>query len=295
MFRSVVRRAPYQWHNWNRPIVNNQALLGAIHFNPTDCKERRYASTTSNFDGAAINIRSIADIDLKKYPLEKYMHDTSVKTVQNLGVTAATCAGTVIVAPLLAPMVTPAILIGGWFGSFGLGIYSCFKVADGQPQISEKIGVNKNEIEIVDNYDRKKWANILFATQGVIIAPLVAMTLDVVPMALVGTGAIMAGTITTALYLPKGNLIPLYPAMYCSLWGLIGMGFLSLWFPVLHMPEAYLGIGLFSLLNMVDTQMMIEAHEHKRIDPLAHSINLGLNTINIFVRLLEILSKLKKN
>ena len=238
--------------------------------------------SSSSLNGLA-PIKPLYHVDLDKYSLKQYMSDTQTQLAKNLLVTTTTCAGAIGLSTMGLP---PSILMGGWIGSALLGFGSCFEINKYSPLVRDN--------KITDDPKRKMWSNILFGTQGVIIAPLVFMSMDVVPEALVITSSLTLGTITSSFYLPKDIMLQYGSALYTCLWGLIGMGIMGIWLPALHSIEPYIGIGLFSLYNMYDTHVLIKSYEKKEIDPMLHAVNYGLNFINMFIRVLEILAKSKK-
>lgn len=222
-------------------------------------------------------------MDRARYTEQMYMQDVATKTAVSLGVTAGACAssiGAFMLVPALAPAVVPALV-----GSFLTGLVSCFKVDNYNPRMSD------DGRQIVDDPEREKWATVLFASQGVIVAPIVYMCMDSVPEALLCTGALMATTITAARHMPQGSMLPYGTFLYGGVWCLVAVGVASVFFPSLHTINLYGGLGLFMVVNAYDTHTALESYRNQTPDALGHSINFGLNAINMFVRLLQIFRK----
>jgi FtsH-binding integral membrane protein len=176
----------------------------------------------------------------------------------------------------------PGLLSGIWFGA-NLGcIYHAYSI--GQRGKSEK--------------ERESHAYWMHALMGVAITPAIVMYRSVVPQAVVTTVALVAGSITTALFLPKGSLLSWGSALYSGLWGLVGVGAVSVLFPVLGWTHAagasqavqlFGGVALFSVYNAFDTHAVIQDYQSGLSDAIGHATNYSLNAINIFVKLLDIL------
>ena len=176
----------------------------------------------------------------------------------------------------------PGLLSGMWFGA-NLGcVYHAWNV--GQAGKSED--------------ERENHAYWMHALMGVAISPAIVMYRSVVPQALVATTALVAGSITTALFLPKGRLLSWGSALYTSLWGLVGVGTISVLFPILgwniaseaaQAVQLFGGVALFTVYNAFDTHAVIRDYQSGLSDAIGHATNYSLNAINIFVKLLDIL------
>ena len=163
-----------------------------------------------------------------------------------------------------------------------------FPYSNIQPEI---IKDDKGYILYKNPPNRKSWSNVLFATQGIIISPALLIFSAHIPLALVVTGVITAGSITGSLFQPKGALLKMGPVLHTGLWGLLGISIAGIFIPEMHSIDLYGGVGLFTVYNMYDTHELIEEYEHGQVDHLSHSIDYSLNIINIFIRMLEILAR----
>lgn len=226
----------------------------------------------------------------KENGLNSYMKLVGLSTGKNLGITTVTGALALGIVSHYPELVFSAGGFFTWCTAAVTGIYSCYKVATINPTYKT---INNNPIA-VNSSERLAWSNLLFTCQGIVIAPSLIMFTPYIPTAAIVTTAITAGSISTALYAPKGSMLAWGPALYTSLWGLIGCGVVGIFIPAFHTINLYVGVGIFTLYNMYDTQKLIHDYHNGKVDHLCHSVDYSLNFINIFIRLLEILAKKDK-
>lgn len=232
-------------------------------------------------------------VDQAEYTETNYIADINRATSKNLIITSATCiatlgaiSGTLVVAPQhFVPVVASVFL-----GSLGLGLVASFKVRKPPPIII----YNNQKIEIKNDPSRLRWSQILFATYGVLASPGVFVCADVFPQALLATGALVLGSSTAALFFRDHSLVRYSGAISTGLWGLLVVGIVGVWYPLFHTIDLYGGLAFFCLIQAFDTHVALESYKQNKIDPLGHSIDFGLNMINIFSRLLEIFQKIKR-
>eukprot|EP00040_Diaphanoeca_grandis_P004984 m.30884 g.30884 ORF g.30884 m.30884 type:complete len:361 (-) comp16355_c1_seq1:145-1227(-) len=139
------------------------------------------------------------------------------------------------------------------------------------------------------------------ATSGLSLTPLIgfAMVADpmIVPLALGGTMVIMAGTSAGALLAPRASMIRFAPvlgggAMLLLGAGLFGMGQAALTgaaSPILGSFMLWGGFALAIGFTAYDTQNMIEEYRAGNKDVLRHSVDVFINFLMIFKRLLFVL------
>ncbi|EGC31201.1 hypothetical protein DICPUDRAFT_92831 [Dictyostelium purpureum] len=140
----------------------------------------------------------------------------------------------------------------------------------------------------------------LCLSNGLIMSPALAITPSVaIAKALLMGGIVTAGSSYFALRMKPDAMQPYQPVLYGSLFGLIGLGLLSIGSHLIFGPnfftqtvssiDLYGGLALFTALNALDTQTAIkEFKETGKPDFLRVSMTLVMNAINIFVRLLRI-------
>ncbi|ELR23693.1 Bax inhibitor 1, putative [Acanthamoeba castellanii str. Neff] len=136
--------------------------------------------------------------------------------------------------------------------------------------------------------------------QGCSIGPLLAYTLELDPLilvnAFVGTFAIFGCFSASALFAQRRSMLYLgaFLSSGLSLLFWVSIANIFLGTALLSNVTLYLGLLVFCGFVMFDTQLVIEKFHMGNQDYLAHSLELFLDFINIFVRLVVILSKDKK-
>eukprot|EP01061_Rhynchopus_euleeides_P042039 TRINITY_DN73451_c0_g1_i1.p1 TRINITY_DN73451_c0_g1~~TRINITY_DN73451_c0_g1_i1.p1 ORF type:complete len:225 (+),score=112.64 TRINITY_DN73451_c0_g1_i1:71-745(+) len=106
------------------------------------------------------------------------------------------------------------------------------------------------------------------------------------------TGGIFFSFTLAAMYSKRGTYLYLGGILGSAIWGLLVLGIVNIFFPMkfLFLISLYGGLVVFSLYVAYDTAVMIErAHEGVR-DPLIDAINLFIDAMAIFRRVLIILS-----
>ena len=224
--------------------------------------------------------------------LQEYVQNVYRKTSKYLGVAALTGAGTIGAGAALVAVGTSASTLGPLaltvFGTgFVTSLYSAFKI--GEPEYGKDKFTGKKTM--LNREEREKYANLMHVGMGAVIAPSLLVFHQAIPYALAGTGVLVAGPIMASMYLPKGQLLKYGPAVYSSLLGLVGISIGGIFFPILHDISVYGGLGLFTLYSAYDTHKMISDYEKDNKDDIEHATNYSLNSLNIFIRLLEIFGK----
>ena len=129
---------------------------------------------------------------------------------------------------------------------------------------------------------------------GASCGPLVGMSLAMdpllLPMALGASGGIFAGATAFSLFAPEGRMLSLGGPLFGGLMVLVGAGLIGMFYPhpVLHSISLYGGLALFSVYVAYDTQMILDDYKNGETDAVQHSLQLFLNFVNIFKRVLFI-------
>lgn len=139
---------------------------------------------------------------------------------------------------------------------------------------------------------------------GLLCIPLFVMLPNAVLPAFIASASVFGGSTWYAMKSKPGELDSWTPVLYGGLSGMVGVSLLGLgsqlffghnWFgDMTHMISLYGGIPLFTGLIAVDTQKAIEKYQQGEPDHLGCSTELYLDFINLFVRFVEIISKLQK-
>jgi FtsH-binding integral membrane protein len=228
--------------------------------------------------------------DIDGSGIKSYCSEVYTNVAKFLGVTTVSGAvGYGLVNSLVPHLESTGltILVGSWLFCFGGSFYQVYQLTKD----------DKTE------EDRLSHAYKMHMFMGLVITPSLLMFHEFIPHALVGTAALTAGPIMMALKTPSKTLLPYGSALYTCLGGLVGVGLTSVIAPLLgftslgmfaHNIDLYGGVLLFTLYNAFDTHKMLDDYEKGNRDVLCHATNYSLSAINIFIRLLEIMSKLQK-
>lgn len=131
--------------------------------------------------------------------------------------------------------------------------------------------------------------------EGMAIAPLVLMSSmkGVLLTSLVLTGAIFGGFSAAAYLAPRASMVAWQGPLFGGLIGLMGLSLFSIFYPtaIAHSLILYGGLALFSVMIASDTQAMIERARCGAGDHVQDAMQMFLNLINIFVRIMQIMGK----
>jgi len=137
--------------------------------------------------------------------------------------------------------------------------------------------------------------------QGCSIGPLINYALDtdynLVSTAFFGTVAVFACFSGSAYFAERRSLLFLGGILGSGLSLMFFLSFINIfvWSTGLYTVQLYLGLLLFCGFVMFDTQMIIEKASLGDRDYIAHSLELFVDFVAIFVRLLVILLRNKKS
>lgn len=107
------------------------------------------------------------------------------------------------------------------------------------------------------------------------------------------TGCIIGGMSTTAMVAPNDTFLRMGPYLGVGLGVVIAASLGGMFFPgstLLMNISLYGGLGLFGLYTAHDAQRVLhDAQVAPRFDPISEQMGLYMDTINIFVRVVQIL------
>lgn len=123
---------------------------------------------------------------------------------------------------------------------------------------------------------------------GPIVGASLAMDPLLLPMALGASGGIFAGATVFSLMAPEGKMLSLGGPLFGGLLVLVGCGVLGMFYPhpVLHSISLYGGLALFTVYVAYDTQVILDDYKNGMEDAVQHSLQLFLDFVNIFRRVL---------
>lgn len=131
------------------------------------------------------------------------------------------------------------------------------------------------------------------ALEGMAIAPLVGMSMakGVLGTSIVLTGCIFVGFSAAAYLSPRASMLKFQGPMIGMLIGMVAISLLNLIYPTAfaHSLILYGGLALFSMFMAVDTQAMIERARCGGSDHVQDALQMFLNVINVFVRIMQIM------
>jgi FtsH-binding integral membrane protein len=269
---------------------------------PVSYLQQRNSSSNPNdfIDNLNISIKPVSEEVYKKYTIDRYTKDVFNMTSMNILKIGGVTAAAVTITPFLSSFVNEIALVGGSLvGGTGIAIYSLYKISKETP-LFEPVNAGRQNSEYHVKYSSNAWLylNTFLFAEALVISPVVYMCYEMVPSALAITGGLMVAPVVTAYMLPKNSMLPLGSALVTGLCGLLCVSVAGMFIPsvgeLVYTYEPWVGIGLFSLFNAYDTQVMLNSYEERKLDPMAHSINYTLNFLNIFIRVLEILAKSKQ-
>jgi len=266
----------------------------------------RYGASVGSNDEKK-SIPSFRDGDIRtvdtfvKYPgLNKFM----TKVHLTSGLTFTSMIGS---SYLLAGIEPITALCVGLIG--GLGSVVAFSSTNPTFKTIEHVSEDNKRgtmITVSENSPmRKLLYGTTFASMSMMLSPMITMVdPSIVATAAAATGSIMLGSGAYAYMAKPDSLLKYQGVAYGALLGLVGVGLTSVaigmlsggsdLFYLLRSIDTYAGLAVFTGLNAVDTHTAIKLFKEKQPDHLACSMNSALNAANIFVRMMEILSKFRR-
>jgi len=133
---------------------------------------------------------------------------------------------------------------------------------------------------------------------GFTLCPLVALGGALLQQAAMITGVIVGSLSLVAMAAPDDQFLSWGPYLGVGLGVVVAASFGSMFFPGSALLESvclYGGLGLFGCFVCYDTQKMkYHAEMDDNYDPINRGFGMYMNTINIFIRIVSILSNRKK-
>jgi len=285
--------------NFNRPSAHRPSTHATSSTHHTeDAFYPREGIVTPPPSGPNVNTIIESDINLNKF-MSKIYRTTGLSIASSLGISYMLAASTAAVS--MSPFVT---IFGGLAMSIG-GIVAMSRI---QPQITLEKGAKGQMIEKWTNPPSRLAAfSAVIAGSGIMLSPFMQSLLfinpGIIPMAAGLSIMTMGGASLYAMYKPLGQFKSWESTLYGGLVGLIGMNVLSLLTTAIIGPnifslacsrvDMYIGLGLFTAFQAVDTQIAVQAYKDGNYDHLQHVINFFLNFKNIFVRIASILAQIR--
>eukprot|EP01128_Nolandella_sp_AFSM9_P010958 TRINITY_DN7673_c0_g1_i1.p1 TRINITY_DN7673_c0_g1~~TRINITY_DN7673_c0_g1_i1.p1 ORF type:complete len:265 (+),score=87.88 TRINITY_DN7673_c0_g1_i1:64-795(+) len=154
-----------------------------------------------------------------------------------------------------------------------------------------------------DQTDRIGLLSAFGFVQGASIGPLIALVLgmnggqEIIMTAFASTVVIFGCFSAAALTSTRRSYLYLSGAISSGLSTLLVLGLMNLWFrsPLVDSVRLYLGLIVFVGFILFDTQLIVEKASLGDRDFVSHSLTLFLDAINLFVKLLRLMAKKKKD
>ncbi|CAL8069266.1 unnamed protein product [Calicophoron daubneyi] len=236
----------------------------------------RFTRTASRF-----NLRTLLNFnDIDK---DIQLHLKNVYSTLTLGLmVAAAAAYAFMLSPVLQSMTTTVAVLS-FISTVGSMLYILFKEHS------------------YENISARLTAFAIFAFgTGLGLGPLVwtvaAINPDTIPTALLGTALIFVSFTLASLFTRKRYFLFIGAILMTSISMLSTFSFMNLFIrsPALYQAELYIGLGIFCLFIIFDTQLMVEKRRSGDTDFIWHALDLFVDFVSIFRHLLVILNS-KKN
>jgi len=145
-----------------------------------------------------------------------------------------------------------------------------------------------------DNPMKHVWWSGFNAVTGLTLVPIGMLGGALVTQAAMITGCILGSLSAVAACSPDDTFLKMGPILGCGLGVIVAASLGSMFFPtsgLLMNVSLYGGLGVFGLFICYDTQKILyHAQMDNHYDPINREIGIYLHTINIFVRVAQILA-----
>lgn len=254
------------------------AALGAIYFLRSDDE------TVKPLAGVAVGHTYDIPVDASEYSGEQLIRDRVKKTyayvLGGLTITGASAVGMFKAGlPKVIMRTNPWLYLGiSLATSIPLMIGTMVTDYDSNPVLKHALWTGFN-VSMAGG----------LCTVGLLGGPLIAQ-------AMLATGCVVGGLSLVASKAKPGSLEQYDGVMGVGLGVVVAAGLGSMIFPMplLHSISLYGGLAVFSGLTMTDTQKLLRHAETSCVyDPIDESLGIYLDTLNIFIRVVQILSDLQ--
>ena len=233
---------------------------------PTMTKEREQVTGEPVHDLSDSSEASRRQIDAMSDGQAAYLRRVWGLAGANVGIASVGCIGGMVLG--ISPLI-----------SFGGSLVSILALGFGAPKGSNpalRAGLLASS------------ALFIGSSLGPIVGASLAMDPLLLPMALGASGGIFAGATVFSLMAPEGRMLSLGGPLFGGLLVLLGCGILGMFYPhpVLQSVSLYGGLALFSVYVAYDTQVILDDYKNGMEDAVQHSLNLFLDFVNIFRRVL---------
>jgi hypothetical protein len=286
-----------------RVIQNIQPrMISSLSSIASGLGDKKVFTPLENFGKIDANKSSLKDKIITDKGLKKYMSDIYVKSGGGFGASL----GIGVTAPVLLSSlpISGSLLVGGWVANIGLSFYSIYKMSKLNTRTIEKEDGFYEE----NNQDKERWYKIFCLSNGLMIAPIVGITLAtnpvVIPLATVATLSTFGGATYAALKQTDTNLVSYQGPLIGCVWGLIGTGVFQMFAAMMgytsiantmDIMTSLASVGVFTALVAVDTQVAIEDYGNKKLDSINVSTQLLLDATNLFIDFIKLLNRLTGN
>ena len=245
-------------------------------------------SSLENFNSSWI------DTDNNKQPSNiaklTYINDTYKYTVKSYMIMAATTTSSAVLCSksqylMDSISISSDVLLGSWMIA---AIYPIYKIFTFDSVRAKTLTTDMGFIDdspIERKHNVYKIMGSLGLTQGPLAYFIYATNPAVVPVATALSFSTLYASyiISKRAYDKNIDLVKYEGPLIAGLFGLITVQILSICIgPIISInTQSMIGIGIFSMLCVTDSQSVLKSYDDGILDKYGHSLNLGLNLLNL--------------
>ena len=231
-----------------------------------------------------------------------YINDTYTFTAKSYMIMALSTGSSALLSNILMTDSGHSnFLIGSWVIASMYPFYKIFTF-DKVPAL-----VTKNEYGpgLIDSSPIERKHNVykimasLGLTQGPLASVIYSTTPAAIPIAVgLSFSTLYASYIVSKRAHDKGvDLVQYEGPLIASLFGLVTVQVLSIFMgPIISVnTQSMIGIGIFSMLCVTDSQSVLKSYDDGKLDKYGHSLTLGLNLLNLTQKWAILLANKNKN